>query len=187
MARFQTLGFNTEYSVEEDPEFPSDGVWDHRQVRVENPNSSLVGGPQALIRPTTGEPWYLVASLAQFGELYATPDPYRVCLFEQYERAVLIDTRSPEIQEELSVYPVRIVSAVEHGILLVCSWTDLTAVGIEGIRWRSVRLVADDLHVERVRGDRIECRGYAIGSAAPARLTLDARTGEVIAGVAYSD
>jgi hypothetical protein len=179
MARFQTLGFSTEYSVEEDPEFPSDGVWAHRQVRIDSPGSSLVGGPQALITPTTGDPWYLTASLAHFGELYATPDPHRICLFEQFERAVLIDTRQPQLQETLDVYRVRVSSSVDHGILLISSWTDLTAVGIEGVRWSARDLVMDDLHVERVNGDRIQCRGYR-GSAVQIRLTVDARTGEVV-------
>jgi hypothetical protein len=186
VARFQTLGFAAEYSVEEDPEYPSDGAWDFREVRVGATGATLIGGPQALIRPSTGEPWYLVTSFAHFGELFASPDPHRICVFEQFERAVLVDTRRPERQTPLDVYPVRIASSVEHGLLLICSWIDITALASDGIRWRTKRLVLDDLHIERVRGDQIECRGAALGSATPARMTIDARTGEVIAGVAYA-
>jgi hypothetical protein len=72
---------------------------------------------------------------------------------------------------------VRIAAHVDRGLLLVCDWQSVTAIGAEGIRWKSAELVRDDLHITRARGDRIDYWGNSYSGVGAVRGSLDARTG----------
>jgi hypothetical protein len=181
MVFYDDLGFATNYTVDANLEYPGDGKWDYPERRVFKPGSDLVGGPQALIRPTDADAWLLVTGFTGLGALYATPDPDLICVFEQFDRVVLVKVFDPSIQMALDgLYPVRIAGSVNQGLLLVGDWTDITAVGLDGVRWRSGRLVLDDLHITRSDGDRIYYRGENFDGSSELRGSLDARTGETV-------
>ncbi|HEX4442018.1 MAG TPA: hypothetical protein VHZ81_00465 [Galbitalea sp.] len=180
MVYWDDLGFPTNYRVDADPEFPGDGHWDYPQRRVFKPNSRLEGGPQALIRPSSSDPWILVTAFSGLGALYATANPDVLCVFEQFERLVLVDVNDPSIQMMVeSVYPVRVAASVDQGLLLVSDWTGVTAIGATGVRWITSGLPLDDFKVTRADGDRIYYRGVKPATAIEVRGSLDARTGAI--------
>jgi hypothetical protein len=139
--------------------------------------------PIAIVRPQDAEPFVLAAAFVEVGGLYATADPRRICVFERYAEAVLVDTVHPDDQRILTLHPVGVFAALDEQLLLVHGETSVTAVGIDGIKWESDDLFADDLHIRRTDNGRIVCRGwnYNVSSTAPVEVTLDARTGKVIA------
>jgi hypothetical protein len=139
--------------------------------------------PIAIVHPKDADPFVLAAAFVGVGALYATADPCCLCVFERYAEAVLIDTRHPDVQRELTVYPVGVFAALDEQLLLVHGETSVLAVGIDGVKWESADLFTDDLHIRRTDNGRIVCRGwnYNVSSTAPVEVTLDARTGKVIA------
>ena len=180
MVFWDDLGFVTNYTVDAEIEYPGDGEWGYEQHRLADARSDRVGGPQALIRPAHGDPWLLTTAFAGLGALYATADPDVICVFEQFDRIVLVNVSEPTIQMTMDdVYPVRIAASVDQGLLLVCDWNGITAIGNDGVRWRAPDLIYD-LHVTRADGDRIYFRGTHPGESVEARGSIDARTGGVI-------
>jgi hypothetical protein len=140
--------------------------------------------PIAIIRPIGGEAFVLAAALFELGSLYATPDPALICVFERFQGVVLVDTTQPQNQKALAVYPVGIAAARDEDLLIINGWSSITAVGRDGVAWESDRLFDDDLHIRRTDNGRIVCRGwnFSVSSTEPVEVTLDARTGELIAG-----
>jgi hypothetical protein len=137
-------------------------------------------GPVAIIRPTGGEPWVLSAGFFGLGQLFATPDPESICVVERFDRVVLVNTRTLEQRDEGIHYPVHVAAALDYGLLLVAESNSMTAIGADGIRWRSEALLGDDLHITRSDGDRIYFRGFGLTSVDEVRGSLDTLTGEVI-------
>ncbi len=180
MVHWDDLGFATNYTVDDEIEYPGDGQWGMPIHELAGGRSVPTPGPVAIIRPTEGEPWVLAAGFAGVAGLYGTPDPFRFCAFERFGRVVLVDIRNPSDQVELAIYPVRISASIDQGLLLVCDWQSVTAIGAEGIRWKSAELVSDDLHITRARGDRIDYRGNNHSVVGAVTGSLDARTGEVV-------
>lgn len=181
MVFWDDLGFATNYAVDAEVEYPGDGDWAYSQRRIAKPGSDLVGGPQAIIRPGRGEPWLLVTAFVGLGALYATADPSLLCVFEQFDRVVLVNTEDPSIQVAVDdVQPVRVAASVDQGLLLVCEWSGIVAVAANGVRWRAQALRVDDLKVTRADGDRIYYRGVDPADASEVRGSLDAVTGELI-------
>jgi hypothetical protein len=121
-----------------------------------------------------------VTAFTGLGALYATADPNVLCVFEQFDRVVFVNVEDPSIQMAIDdVYPVRIAGSVDQGLLLVSDWSGITAIGVDGVRWRAPNLT-NDIHVTRADGKRIYFRGTDSGESNETRGTIDARTGEVI-------
>jgi hypothetical protein len=180
MVFWDDLGFATNYTVDADIQYPGDGEWMYPEHRVVKPGSDLIGGPQALIHPALAEPWLLVTAFTGLGALYATADPEILCVFEQFERVVFVNVEEPSMQLALDdIYPVRIAASVDQGLLLVSDWSGITAIGVDGVRWRAPNLTYD-IHITRADGERIYFRGTDPGESSETRGSLDARTGGVI-------
>jgi hypothetical protein len=176
------LGFATNYAVEIDPEYPGDGEWS--EPRFGDADLPIIGR----ISPDQEPTWLLSASTDDVVGLYGTPGPNVLCLFERFDQAVLINVRDPSSQFDTGVLaPLSVHAVVESGLLLVATEFDLTALGRDGIVWRSARLFTDDLRVRRTDNDRIVCRGWNYWESAPTEITLDALTGEQISGQSYED
>jgi hypothetical protein len=138
--------------------------------------------PVAIIRPTDADPFVLAASFVEHGALYASADPRRLCVFERFDDAILIDTTNPSDQKSVSTHAVGVFAALDEQLLLVHDEVSVTAIGAAGVAWQSAPIVTDDLHIRRADNGRIVCRGwnYKLSSTQPVEVTLDAATGAVL-------
>jgi hypothetical protein len=136
--------------------------------------------PVAIVRPKDGEPFVLAAAFVEFGALYASAHPLRLCLFERFDKAVLFDVTDPDDQVDLVSQPVGVAAALDEQLLLINDERSVTAIGVDGIQWTSPDLFTDDLHIRRTDNARIVCRGWNYWEKSQSEVTLDARTGEII-------
>jgi hypothetical protein len=138
----------------------------------------------AILRPTAAEAFVLASAFVELGALYAAPDSALLCVVDRFHSAVLVDTTQPQNQSRLPVDPVGVAAALDENLLLLADRTSITAVGRGGVAWKSDHIFTDDLHIRRTDNGRIVCRGwnYSVSSTRPVEITLDARTGQVIAG-----
>lgn len=76
---------------------------------------------------------------------------------------------------------IRIEEDPWHGLLLLLGHTDLTAIGVDGIRWRSEGLARGDLKVRRIDDRGIHVTGFLTPSdvwrGIPAQFVVDPRSG----------
>ncbi len=182
---FDDLGFAADYSVDTELEYPGDGNWGFPEFRV-RANGSSFGGPRAIIRPTGGEAWVLVSDLSDIGAIYATPNPRMLCLVDRFSTAITIDVDDPADQTVLDVArPMSVAGAPDVELLFIGDDARVTAFGLHGLQWQSEALFDDDLRIRRTDNERVLCRGwnYTLSTTAPIEVTLDAHTGEVIAGL----
>ena len=148
-------------------------------VVLDAPSSLPTPGPIAIIRPAAAPPFVLSAGLTGVRALYGTPDPDVICFVEQFGRVVFLTVTDGSMRIVDDLQPVRIASAVDHGLLLVAGWQDITAIAADGsIRWQATNLVRDDLHITRSDGDRIYYRGRDFTPPGDLPGSIDTETGE---------
>jgi len=179
MVYWDDLGFDTNFAVDSDLEYPGDGRWTSPQVLV---GDELGAGPLAEISPFEDAPWLLASGLTSVGGLYGCPDPDALCVFARGESAVFVGVREPHTQTRLGITPVRIASAHEPSLLLMTEVDSVSAFDADGSRrWRS-KAIALDLHILRTDNGRIVCRGFGLDASTTVVATLDAATGAFLEG-----
>jgi hypothetical protein len=70
-------------------------------------------------------------------------------------------------------------------VLVLADFTELAAMGEDGIRWESGRLCLDGLEIQRVSGSEIHCRGDYLEGPEP--FVIDALSGRLISGRRFID
>jgi hypothetical protein len=180
MAFWDDLGFDTNYTVDADPEYPGDGEWRMPVVELSGGASLPTPGPVAVLHPAVGEPWVLSVGFSGLCQLFGSPDPDTICVVERFARFAMINVHTREQREQVGVSPVHVAAAPEFGLLLVAGHTSITAIGLDGIRWTAGGLVDEDIHITRSDGDRVYFRGLTFDgeSVREVRGSIDARTGE---------
>jgi hypothetical protein len=177
MVYWDSLGFETAYTVDPEPEYPGDGDWHMPTFSV---TGEEPGAPIAVIRPTDLEPWALSVRVQTVGEIYGAPDPHQICLVRRFEPPVAFDVRDPARQVSVDIGAIHVAAAVEEGLILFADWDSVTAWDGRDIRWRSGSLVEYDLHFRRTGHGRIVCIGTNYESTKRYEVTLDAATGETV-------
>lgn len=76
---------------------------------------------------------------------------------------------------------VRITEDERHDLVYLVGFSELTAIGRDGIVWRSERLALDDLKVVRIEQGRVVCTGY-FGEPIHSEVVVDPREGSRISG-----
>jgi hypothetical protein len=184
---FETFGFATNYTVELNPEQPGTGWGDSRRALVRpGVNEAVV----ARVTPDIGLPWLAVdgATSAPSPLLCATPNPDVLCFYPGSNEfgGVLIDVRNATVVAEFGENIRTAYGSREVGLVLLASWTEIIAVGVEGIVWESGRVALDDLTVVSVGPSGIVCEGLVDDFAVPSRFTLDPATGEHLDGPEFA-
>ncbi len=70
----------------------------------------------------------------------------------------------------------QVEAVTEPSLLLLVRFTDIVAIGSNGVAWKSPRLAVDDLRVMSTSGGIIQCSLYNLGGSPT--ITVDAATGE---------
>lgn len=175
--------FAKRYNFQVLTELPS-GSGDTR--RFYYPGAKLTGGKDGLIVrvvPVNGQEWVGVfATGDEFGTLlngvFTCPDEDMICVVSG-GIGYLVHASTPEWSSEVPVAPItRVLQMPESDILVVASFTDLSAWGRDGLRWRTKRLVWDELRVTAYDNRRLSGIGFDPTQSEPVRFSVDLRTGE---------
>jgi hypothetical protein len=179
MVYWDDLGFDTNFTIDADLEYPGDDAWSHPRVLV---GDELGAGPIAEIAPAEDATWLLAADLTGVTGLYGCPDPDAVCLVTRGVSAVLVGAARPHTQTRLNVTPTRVAAAHEPSLLLFTEIDSVSASKADGTRlWRS-KAIALDLHILRTDNGRIVCRGFGLDGSTTVVATLDAASGAFLEG-----
>lgn len=184
----EALGFHPSYSVEVDPEFPGDGDWRRlvygydRSGTIVDPFRSPWGTPVVVaVQPPGDSPWVGMFQAGGLGGLtgaYACPQDTDLCVVAEGQAYIVSVTR-PAAGALAAQNTVTQVEALPTLLLLVRPW-DIVAIGADGVAWRTLRLVVDDLRVERADERSIVCSGDTLGGTPT--IEVDARTGDQVGG-----
>ena len=164
-----------EYDLELNPEFPGSG---EQQLTVfgEARDVACV----LAITPADGATWWAEIRGGSVVGVRPTPNPRIVCV-QGDSSALLIDTVTRE-QVGDDMWPVeQVFDAVDAELLLIVDYSSVTAVGDEGIKWKSPPIDVYGMSITAADSDYIELEGgYEYGPPPHTRYRLDVATGQEV-------
>jgi hypothetical protein len=195
---FDLHDFDPGFSVETQPEFPADGVWGEplycfdRDGHVGSEPVTRWGAPFVVrVSPTSADAWVGMFAAGGLGGqgangAHACPRPDQLCVVVD-GLAYLVSVENPaQGAMPLGLSVTQAVATADPPLLLLVTYSSVTALGPEGITWQSGRIALDGLRVEQVTGDRIRFRADNLEGGFNSG-TLDAGTGEQVAGRRFQD
>lgn len=188
--------FQPAFAIEENPEYPGSGVWgdplfcfDRTGAVVAEPDSTW--GPLLVlgVSPSNGSgDWVGMFPSGGGGgvtEIRACPSPFNLAVLSTGE-AHLVDVGSPGSGASVVQHSVTQVVAVGADLMLLTSYSDIVAIGVDGVAWKSPRLALDDLVVTNATADYIACSGITFAGD-NSYIEVDTRTGEQTAGPRFPE
>ena len=191
---FHTLGFAPAYSCQVDPELPGNGDWgcpvygfSRDGSRAAEPFRSRWGTP-IIVRFTLPDAstWIGMFEAGPGGldGAFACPSPL-TALIACDGQAYLIEVTAPGRTTAIGPTPVTQASGAGKDLIVLASFSELTAIGPHGQVWLSERLCLDNLKIVTASADTIECTGDFIESAE--HLKIDTQTGRLQEGRRFLD
>jgi hypothetical protein len=110
-------------------------------------------------------PWYGVfatRSPREGGLTFACtmPDP-NLCCVSSLGTGHIINAAQRSEWKEIGLYPViQVLPVQSHSLLLLSSFTKIVAFSRSGLLWASGHLVHDDLRINGIKKEHIECTGW---------------------------
>lgn len=94
----------------------------------------------------------------------------------------VVPVSSPGDYTILGVRPVRAIEcAPERGLVILAGYSDLVALGADGmVRWEARRLSSDGFAEVRLTSSAVVVRGYDAAEGHEVETTLDLATGEIV-------
>ena len=175
--------FPANYEVEIPPELPGDG----KDVLYFPPRES---GHQHLYEAALKfvysghKPWYGVFGARSKREdgltLASTLPDSDSCYVSVLGTGYILNVQRPADWTGLQLYPVRQSVIVSNPRLLILgSFTQITAYGREGQEWTTERLCSDQLKIVGINGGWIECSGWDAPTAREVSLRVDISSGKL--------
>lgn len=182
---FEVGGFQPGYAIEVDPEFPGDGDWGcpvvgfDRDGHVVEEFESHWGAPVVLrVVPEGGPVWVAMLPAGGLGSasgVFATPADSLVTVVAG-DVAYVIDAQTPGVDAIVVSNGVHeVVPSEDPPLLLLVRFTDMRAIGPEGLAWSTPRLCIDDLKVRRTSRSGIVCTCDNLGGTP--EIVLDPQSG----------
>lgn len=192
---FDALEFAPAYTCEIDPELPGDGRWgcavhSFRCVgsAESEPSRSRPGTPLIARFARAGQKlWIGMFEAGGAGGIdgaFACPAPsaaLAVCDGQAY----LVDVQHPDRTITIPLNPVTQVCGVGSDLIVIASFSNLTAIGAHGMAWTSERLCLDSLKIVHASASSIECIGDFLDGVEA--FTVAASTGELLEGRRFRD
>jgi hypothetical protein len=165
--------FEVGFAVEVDPEFPADGGEPPQRIPADLPR---IGAILRLTAPGA-DPWDIAIGQPNW---WRTPIPTAIAFISDWDGFV-VDVAERRVIVEVPG-AVRIRQDERNDLLLLATFTDLTAVGTDGIAWKSARLAIDDLKVVAIDERGIVCTGDRGGVPFPDEFVIDPADGRLTSG-----
>jgi hypothetical protein len=188
--KFATSGFEVQYDVQIDPEFPGNGAWASPTFSFGRDGAKVAqfesrwGDPLviAVDDPETGK-WvgfFPSGGLGGITGVFALPSSSQICVIND-GLVFSVSAERPRSGAQVLFDQVTQFSRVEDApLVLLCNFSEVIAIGSGGISWRSSRLVLDDLKIESANSRVIKCSGFLLSG--PIEFELDPQTGIVTSG-----
>jgi len=183
--------FPHSYKVDEIPELPGTGKFScpvYNFPRLKQAGRGEQDGVWLMVKPANRNPWIGVFAIGGWGHstfftgALATPNPDRLCVVA-HGNVYFVDVNDPDRWEALDLPSVSAPLQIkERNLIVFPFFSNLTAYGTNGPVWRSSLLCADDLRVEAITRNTIECSGYDPRVAEREHFDVDLETGELIEG-----
>lgn len=153
--------------------------------RLFYPGAVASGGHDGLsvrVVPHEGEAWIGTFASGRFGHktttgVFATPDPTKLCVVVE-GLAYIVDVANPEEHESAPIVPVIAVrSSAKYRLLIFANHTELLAIGVNGIAWRTKRLSWDSLKLAAMTDDTLSGVFWDIQSESEQGFTVNLADG----------
>jgi hypothetical protein len=175
--------FPANYEVEVPPELPSDGKSTLYFPPRESGHQHLYEAALRFASPSQ-KPWYGVfGARSKRGDgptLASTmPDP-NSCFVSVLGTGYILNVQRPTRWAVLQLEPVRQSLAIsDPGLLVLGSFTQITAYDLDGRKWTTERLCSDELKIVGVNGGWIECLGWDAPSGRDVSLRVEVSSGKL--------
>ena len=146
------------------------------------PGASTQGGRDGIlvkVRPEHGQTWIGTFAFGDSGVsgIFTTPDPQRLCIVSNGE-GYFVNTSIPTEWEAIRAMPIKDVrSILAQEIIVFADYTDLVAYGRTGVKWKTERLVLDELKITEVTDISIKGEGWNPFDETRKNFIVDAATG----------
>ncbi len=189
------FSFGSAFAWEVDPEFPGNGEWDcpvfafHRDGTITSQFDSRWGTPLVVrVEPSGASPWvgmFPSGGLGGVRMVTACPSPTRLCLIAD-GLAYVVDVGDPGLGASIASDQVtQVVAMPDPPLLLFARFSDVVALGVDGVAWRSEHVFVDDISITRASAAAIVCAGENFGGSPT--VSLDPATGEQVSGTTMQD
>ena len=137
------------------------------------------------VHPSGSDSWVGIFESGGLGgstSLFATPDAERMCVLVGGQAFMTPVDAEDASRNTVTHFPVRqVYTAEDVQLLLLVSYTDVTAIGRTGTAWSTPRLAWDEVEVLSASKDGIRCRGF-LGIGGESLIVLDPPSGAVVSG-----
>lgn len=135
------------------------------------------------IRPKAGQPWVGCFKSTWGGgitDVFSCPNPHQVCVLS-LGTAYVVRTDDPDKWLQLPCIPVRQVLPIpSHNLLVFGDFTDVVALGPDGVKWVSDRLAWDELKILDAQDASLHLSVWR-GGKSNIEIRVDLSTGQQIA------
>ena len=139
------------------------------------------------VQPHDADEWvgtFAAGGLRGSWGVYGCPSPHDLCVIAD-GLVYIVDVTKPHAGAVVAHDQVhQVVRVAERDLVLFVRFIDIVALGVNGIAWRTQRLVVDDLWVRQAARDVIICSGDNPGGTP--EIGLDPQTGQQTAGTVLS-
>lgn len=192
---FDTLEFAPAYTCDVDPELPGDGRWGcpvysfrHDGSVANEPFWSPCATPLITRFTQVGQGMWVgmfeAGGSGGVDGVFACPAP-SAALAVCDGHAYLVDVQHPDRTITIPLDPVTQVCSAGSDLIVMASFSDLTAIGAHGQPWTSERLCLDSLRIIHASASSIECIGDFLDGVEA--FTVAASTGELLKGRRFRD
>ena len=162
----------------------------HDPASAEAPDLSIAGKSASMLAPAlevdvttaAGNRWSASIFGGRTGLTQSANSPNSstlLCVAGGIPYLILVE--KPDRYEVLPIRPVReIIPVIDAKLMILVGYTSLLAVGVDGVKWASPRLVSDGFSEVRVALSRVVVRGVSARDNMEIEITLDLATGEAV-------
>ncbi len=156
------------------------------------PGGSTESGQDGLILqliPHSSEPWVGVFAFGQTATkgvktgLYTHPDPDTLFVTVQGD-GYLVNVDNPAVWEEVGITPIcEVIPIPRKSLLVIANYTEMYALGPDGVVWQTDRLAWSELSITEVSDDFIAGQTWDIRDEDFISFQVDLSTGEHTGGI----
>ncbi len=181
MNQFENLGFKPAYLCNAWPELPGDGSGEILPF-PHNMGRKTGSGLLVFVEPDGSKEWMgaFVRGMGRYTKFCACPNPNQLCVVSEGS-IYIVDVRDPANYFMPNIDPVcDVVALPDMGKLLFNDYSNLCAVGEQGIEWISENLATDGLKIEWTDDKLCHMSGWSAPENEVLQVDVDLKNGRIV-------